>query len=72
MCPSPLITQDPVISYDYNDDDSDPAPNYSNQYVNSHGTKCAGEVAMAADNNKCGVGVAFGARVGGEFTMETN
>ncbi|XP_019896932.2 neuroendocrine convertase 1 isoform X2 [Esox lucius] len=32
---------------------------------NSHGTKCAGEVAMEANNSYCGVGIAFNARVGG-------
>ncbi|XP_022528895.2 neuroendocrine convertase 1 [Astyanax mexicanus] len=32
---------------------------------NSHGTKCAGEVAMEANNSYCGVGIAFNARIGG-------
>ncbi|XP_014668291.1 PREDICTED: neuroendocrine convertase 1-like [Priapulus caudatus] len=31
----------------------------------SHGTRCAGEIAMVANNNKCGVGVAYNARIGG-------
>ena len=30
-----------------------------------HGTRCAGEVAAEANNSKCGVGVSFGARIGG-------
>ena len=30
-----------------------------------HGTRCAGEVAGQANNNKCGVGVAYNARIGG-------
>lgn len=30
-----------------------------------HGTRCAGEVAMMANNKKCGVGVAYNARIGG-------
>ena len=30
-----------------------------------HGTRCAGEVAAQANNTKCGVGVAFNARIGG-------
>ncbi|CAL8336403.1 unnamed protein product [Merluccius merluccius] len=30
-----------------------------------HGTRCAGEIAMQADNNKCGVGVAYNSKVGG-------
>ena len=33
--------------------------------ANGHGTRCAGEIAMEADNQKCGVGVAFEARIGG-------
>jgi len=33
--------------------------------MNGHGTRCAGEVAMEANNLKCGVGVAFEAAVGG-------
>ncbi|XP_045901133.1 furin-like protease kpc-1 [Micropterus dolomieu] len=32
---------------------------------NSHGTRCAGEVAMEANNSYCGVGIAFNARIGG-------
>ncbi|XP_055759371.1 PC3-like endoprotease variant B [Salvelinus fontinalis] len=32
---------------------------------NGHGTRCAGEVAMEANNSYCGVGIAFNARVGG-------
>lgn len=31
-----------------------------------HGTRCAGEVAAAANNGVCGVGVAFNAKIGGE------
>ncbi|TWW79637.1 Proprotein convertase subtilisin/kexin type 5, partial [Takifugu flavidus] len=33
--------------------------------LNSHGTRCAGEVAMEANNSYCGVGIAFNARIGG-------
>ncbi|KAK0426882.1 hypothetical protein QR680_009947 [Steinernema hermaphroditum] len=54
---------DPEASYDLNDDDFDPTP--TNDEYNKHGTRCAGEVVMAANNSKCGVGVAFGAKVGG-------
>lgn len=31
-----------------------------------HGTRCAGEVAAAANNGVCGVGVAYNAKIGGE------
>lgn len=34
-----------------------------------HGTRCAGEIAMQADNNKCGVGVAYNSKVGGEASI---
>ncbi|KFW91561.1 Neuroendocrine convertase 1, partial [Phalacrocorax carbo] len=30
-----------------------------------HGTRCAGEIAMQANNRKCGVGVAYNSKVGG-------
>ncbi|XP_076045409.1 neuroendocrine convertase 1-like isoform X2 [Oratosquilla oratoria] len=56
---------DASISYDMNDDDEDPFPSNHLGMINSHGTRCAGAVAMAANNSKCGVGVAFNARVGG-------
>ncbi|KAK7866825.1 hypothetical protein R5R35_005255 [Gryllus longicercus] len=56
---------DPEISYDANDDDDDPTPRYDDGATNAHGTRCAGEIAMVANNGKCGVGVAFNARIGG-------
>nr|CAD7587377.1 unnamed protein product [Timema genevievae] len=56
---------DPEISYDVNDDDDDPTPRYDEAQTNAHGTRCAGEIAMAANNRKCGVGVAYNARIGG-------
>ncbi|XP_029851416.3 neuroendocrine convertase 1 [Ixodes scapularis] len=55
----------PEASYDFNDDDGDPFPRYDPQDLNNHGTRCAGEVAMAANNRNCGVGVAYEARIGG-------
>ena len=48
-----------------NDNDPDPTPRYGRGLLNSHGTRCAGEIAMEANNVKCGVGVAFNVRVGG-------
>ncbi|XP_030015076.1 endoprotease bli-like [Sphaeramia orbicularis] len=41
----------------------DPMPTANKE--NSHGTRCAGEVAMEANNSYCGVGIAFNARIGG-------
>lgn len=31
----------------------------------SHGTRCAGEVSASANNNICGVGVAYNSKVAG-------
>nr|WBW70068.1 venom protein [Lampona murina] len=56
---------DPKASWDSNDDDPDPFPRYDESDSNNHGTRCAGEVAMSANNQKCGVGVAYGASIGG-------
>ncbi|XP_046655685.1 neuroendocrine convertase 1-like [Daphnia pulicaria] len=53
------------VSFDMNDDDPDPSPRYGRGYFNSHGTRCAGEIAMEANNAKCGVGVAFNVSIGG-------
>ncbi|XP_050500331.1 neuroendocrine convertase 1-like [Diabrotica virgifera virgifera] len=55
---------DPEISWDCNEDDNDPYPRLDAPKSNNHGTRCAGEVSMMANNRKCGVGIAFGARVG--------
>ena len=58
---------EPSISYDFNDNDPDPAPRApkgANEYPNSHGTRCAGEIAMTPNNSFCGVGVAYGAKIG--------
>lgn len=56
---------DPDASYDFNDNDRDPFPRYDPTNENKHGTRCAGEIAMQANNGKCGVGVAYNAKVGG-------
>lgn len=55
---------DSLASYDFNSHDADPFPRYDISNENKHGTRCAGEVA-ANKNGKCGVGAAYGARVGG-------
>lgn len=61
-----LPIQDPEISYNCNEENNDPMPRYelNKKSPNSHGTRCAGEVAMVANNKKCGVGIAFNARIG--------
>lgn len=71
-------TQDPDISYDCNQswERSDNGvhehrtmhtiANQSRRTVTGyHGTRCAGEIAMIANNGKCGVGIAYNARIGG-------
>lgn len=52
-------------STDINGYDNDPQPRYDPTNENKHGTRCAGEVAAAANNNICNVGVAYDARIGG-------
>lgn len=56
---------DPSSSYDANSNDSDPFPRYDPEESNRHGTRCAGEIAMIPNNNKCGVGVAYEAQIAG-------
>nr|XP_029512291.1 proprotein convertase subtilisin/kexin type 5-like [Oncorhynchus nerka] len=56
---------DPFASYDFNGNDDDPTPRYDSSNDNSHGTKCAGMVAAAANNSQCTVGISFNARIGG-------
>ncbi|KAH9510234.1 Proprotein convertase subtilisin/kexin type 7 [Bulinus truncatus] len=51
-------------SWDLNSDDPDPSPS-SSKTSNHHGTRCAGEIAAVANNNVCGVGVAYGAQFSG-------
>lgn len=56
---------DDKASWDLNDNDPDPFPRYDPIDSNKHGTRCAGEIAMVANNFKCGVGVAFNSKIGG-------
>ncbi|XP_046401719.1 neuroendocrine convertase 2 [Ischnura elegans] len=52
-------------SYDFSSNDPYPYPRYTDDWFNSHGTRCAGEVAAARDNGICGVGVAYDSKVAG-------
>lgn len=52
-------------SYDFSSNDPYPYPRYTKDWFNSHGTRCAGEVSAAANNNICGVGVAYSSKVAG-------
>ncbi|XP_057209508.1 furin (paired basic amino acid cleaving enzyme) a [Triplophysa rosa] len=63
--PDLIQNYDPDASYDVNDGDPDPQPRYTQLNDNRHGTRCAGEVAAVANNDICGVGVAYNAKIGG-------
>jgi len=52
-------------SYDFSSNDPFPYPRYTDDWFNSHGTRCAGEVAAKRDNGVCGVGVAYESKVAG-------
>uniref|UniRef100_A0A4W4F2J2 Neuroendocrine convertase 2 n=1 Tax=Electrophorus electricus TaxID=8005 RepID=A0A4W4F2J2_ELEEL len=52
-------------SYDFSSNDPYPYPRYTDDWFNSHGTRCAGEVSAVAHNNICGVGVAYNSKVAG-------
>ncbi|XP_013774265.1 neuroendocrine convertase 2 [Limulus polyphemus] len=52
-------------SYDFSSNDPFPYPRYTDDWFNSHGTRCAGEVAAIRDNRVCGVGVAYDSKVAG-------
>uniref|UniRef100_A0A8C6TYU3 Proprotein convertase subtilisin/kexin type 5b n=1 Tax=Neogobius melanostomus TaxID=47308 RepID=A0A8C6TYU3_9GOBI len=56
---------DAQASFDVNGNDVDPMPRYDATNENKHGTRCAGEVAAAANNSHCIVGIAYNARIGG-------
>ncbi|KAK7933828.1 hypothetical protein WMY93_004724 [Mugilogobius chulae] len=58
-------TQDAHASFDVNGNDVDPMPRYDATNENKHGTRCAGEVAAAANNTHCIVGIAYNAKIGG-------
>ncbi|KAL1138014.1 hypothetical protein AAG570_009709 [Ranatra chinensis] len=61
--PDLIDNYDSKASWDINDNDDDPMPRDNED--NKHGTRCAGEVAAAAYNKYCGVGVAYNASIGG-------
>eukprot|EP00123_Amoebidium_parasiticum_P007437 comp18124_c1_seq1/m.18813 comp18124_c1_seq1/g.18813 ORF comp18124_c1_seq1/g.18813 comp18124_c1_seq1/m.18813 type:complete len:698 (-) comp18124_c1_seq1:43-2136(-) len=63
--PDLIGAYDPIASLDINDGDDDPTPRKTDENMNKHGTRCAGSIAGGANNGICGVGVAYGAKVGG-------
>ncbi|OZC06720.1 peptidase, S8/S53 family, partial [Onchocerca flexuosa] len=56
---------DPQASYDLNDNDPDPMPILNK--INGHGTRCAGEIAMAPNNSFCGTTTDIGNKCTGTF-----
>lgn len=54
-----------AASWDFSSNDPYPYPRYTDDWFNSHGTRCAGEVSAARDNGVCGVGVAYNSLVAG-------
>ncbi|KAJ1076850.1 hypothetical protein K5549_010168 [Capra hircus] len=57
--------QNAEASYDFSSNDPYPYSRYTDDWFNSHGRRCAGEVSAAANNNICGVGMAYGSKVTG-------
>ncbi len=51
------------------DDTPDPVHDFVTGRYFGHGTKCGGVAVMIADNEKCGVGVAPMATIGGKFCL---
>lgn len=52
----------PEGSWDFNENTNLPRPLLNDDY---HGTRCAGEIAAGKNNNYCGVGIAYNAKVSG-------
>ncbi|XP_071784447.1 neuroendocrine convertase 2-like [Asterias amurensis] len=52
-------------SFDFSSNDAFPYPRYTDDWFNSHGTRCAGEVSAVADNGICGVGIAYNSKIAG-------
>ena len=60
-----IFFQNARASYDFSSNDPYPYPRYTDDWFNSHGTRCAGEVSGARDNGVCGSGVAYDSMVAG-------
>jgi len=52
-------------SYDFSSNDAYPYPRYTDDWFNSHGTRCAGEIVAKRDNGLCGLGVAYDSKIAG-------
>jgi proprotein convertase subtilisin/kexin type 2 len=65
MHPDIINNYNARASYDFSSNDPFPYPRYTDDWFNSHGTRCAGEVVAAKNNGVCGVGVAYNSQVAG-------
>jgi len=65
MHPDLINNYNAQASYDFSSNDPYPFPRYTDDWFNSHGTRCAGEVSGARDNGVCGVGVAYDSMIAG-------
>merc|ERR1712045_803621 len=65
MHPDIINNYNAKASYDFSSNDPFPYPRYTDDWFNSHGTRCAGEVSAAKDNDVCGVGVAYNSMIAG-------
>jgi len=60
------------LSYDFIDNDNDPAPKIQSSKIGAHGTSIAGLIA-ATDNDVCGLGAAYNAAISGiRFSLDNN
>ena len=59
------------LSFDVVSGDGDVQPEFNSQRreIDRHGTSCAGIIAMAKDNDYCGVGVAYDVNLVGKHTI---
>ena len=69
MHPDLIHNYNARASYDFSSNDPYPYPRYTDDWFNSHGTRCAGEVAGARDNGVCGTGVAYDSMVAGTIKI---
>ena len=56
-----FVTQNAQLSFDFIGNDSDPTPDEGH----THGTECAGVIAMGK-NSYCGIGVAYESTIVGK------
>ena len=64
--------QDIDINVMTGEGDAFPGISSSTGNLSTHGTYCAGIIAMEKNNNKCGVGVAYNSKITGQYTITLN